>query len=418
MINAERPYRVGQWLPSDPATLNHWLAQLQKEAQHLQKPLHPVLEEFRDLIEQDAELFMLFHQMFEQVPHKPPYNRDPAGKPQVRHYQQMLELMNVVLTKAPEFNRSGLVGFPINAILDWPMGTPSGFTAFLNPRVNAQLKKILNQWACFLASPDSCAVLNDDPRSGWFGADARAALPNFEHDFECDPTQPHHGFTSWDDFFTRRFRAGIRPVAEPDDDRIIANACEAAPYRIAHAVKRYDRFWIKGQPYSVAHMLDHDPWTDALVGGTIYQGFLSAFSYHRWHSPVNGRVVKTCVKEGTYFSETPAEGFDPTAPNESQGYLTEVATRALIFIEADHPAIGLMCFMAVGMTEVSSCQITVYEGQQLKKGDQLGMFHFGGSTHCLMFGPQVQLEFDLHGQTPGIHTRDIPVCSSIARVTN
>jgi phosphatidylserine decarboxylase len=26
-------------------------------------------------------------------------------------------------------------------------------------------------------------------------------------------------------------------------------------------------------------------------GGTVYQAFLSALSYHRWHSPVNG-VIK------------------------------------------------------------------------------------------------------------------------------
>ena len=47
-------------------------------------------------------------------------------------------------------------------------------------------------------------------------------------------------------------------------------------------------------------------------------------------------------RDGTYYSETLSEGFDPSGPNESQGYITEVATRALIFIEADNPKIGLM----------------------------------------------------------------------------
>ena len=61
--------------------------------------------------------------MFSQVPNKPPYNNDPSGKPQVRDYIHMLQLINHVMTNAPEFNKSGLVGFPINAILDWPMGT-------------------------------------------------------------------------------------------------------------------------------------------------------------------------------------------------------------------------------------------------------------------------------------------------------
>ena len=33
-------------------------------------------------------------------------------------------------------------------------------------------------------------------------------------------------------------------------------------------------------------------------------------------------------------------------------------------------------------------EITVYQGQHVEKGDQLGMFHFGGSTHFLMFRPK------------------------------
>jgi phosphatidylserine decarboxylase len=45
--------------------------------------------------------------------------------------------------------------------------------------------------------------------------------------FQYDPDDAHGGFTSWNDFFTRRFRAGQRPVAAPDDDTIIVSACEA-----------------------------------------------------------------------------------------------------------------------------------------------------------------------------------------------
>jgi phosphatidylserine decarboxylase len=108
------------------------------------------------------------------------------------------------------------------------------------------------------------------------------------------------------------------------------------------------------------------------------------------------------------------EGFDPEGPNNSQAYITEVATRAMIFIEADNPAIGLLCVMPVGMAEVSTCQITAYEGQRVRKGDQLGMFHFGGSTHCLIFRPGVEVEFDLHGQKPGLQSGNIPVNSRIA----
>jgi phosphatidylserine decarboxylase len=118
----------------------------------------------------------------------------------------------------------------------------------------------------------------------------------------------------------------------------------------------------------------------------------------------------------SYYAEALSEGYDPAGPNDSQAYITEVATRALIFIEADNPDIGLMCVMFIGMAEVSSNEITVYEGQHVNKGDQLGMFHFGGSTHCLIFRPQVQLEFDMHGQKPGLESQNIPVRARIATV--
>ena len=410
------PYRVGAWLPSDHAFLTRWLEAMIEKTNAEARALHPVIAGFRDAIESDPILFMLFSQMFEQVPRRPPYNKDPCGKPQVRDYQHMLQLLNTLLTHAPEYDDTGLVGCPINAIFDWSMGTAAGMAAFLNERVNAQLKNVLNAWARFLSSADSAYVLNDHPHKGWFGANARQAMPEFAREFVCDPERPHWGFRSWDDFFTRELRPGVRPVAHPEDAAIITNACESAPYRIVRHVNYRDTFWIKSQPYSIAHLLASDSLAPLFAGGTVYQAYLSPLSYHRWHSPVSGTVKKVYVKDGTYFAEAASHGFDPEGPNDSQAYITEVATRALIFIEADSPDIGLMCFVAVGMAEVSTCQITVYEGQRLMKGAQIGMFHYGGSTHCLVFRAGVKLEFDHHGQKPGLHAKNIPINCRIATV--
>lgn len=410
------PYRVGRWLPSDRRVLNLWLAALKEEARGQAKPVEPEVEAFQRLIESDADIYMYFHQMFEELPSAPEFRTDPTGEPQVENYETMLLLINHILTTAPTYNETGLVGFPINAILDWPMGTPGGFAAFLNDKVNARLKAILDKWSRFLASPRSAYVLNEDPTTGWFGRDARKKMPNFAEDYICDPKAPHWGFTSWDDFFTRRFRDGRRPVAAPDDESVIVSACESAPYKIAREVKAMDRYWIKSQPYSLRHMFGDDPVHAEFVGGTIYQAFLSATSYHRWHSPVSGTIVGVRNIDGSYYSETPAVHFDPAAPNESQGYITEVAARAVVLIKADNPRIGLMAFLAVGMAEVSSCEVTVKAGQHVRKGDEIGTFHFGGSTHCLIFRPGVEVTFDLGGQTPGLDAKNINVNAAIARV--
>jgi phosphatidylserine decarboxylase len=81
----------------------------------------------------------------------------------------------------------------------------------------------------------------------------------------------------------------------------------------------------------------------------------------------------------------------------SQSYLAHVATRAIILIEADDPAIGLMAFVAVGMLEVSSCVInsTVSPGYHVDKGEELGRFQYGGSTYCLVFRPGLIRDFSL-----------------------
>jgi phosphatidylserine decarboxylase len=138
-------------------------------------------------------------------------------------------------------------------------------------------------------------------------------------------------------------------------------------------------------------MLANDDSASSFVGGTVYQAFLSATNYHRWHSPVAGTIVRAFVQEGTYYSEADSEGPDAVDPTTSQGYIAHVATRAIIIIKADNPAIGLVAFVPVGMVEVSSCLIApeVKPGHHVAKGADLGHFQFGGSTHCLVFGPGV-----------------------------
>jgi phosphatidylserine decarboxylase len=105
-------------------------------------------------------------------------------------------------------------------------------------------------------------------------------------------------------------------------------------------------------------MLTHDALAHQFASATIYQAFLSAPSYHRWHAPVRGT------------------------------------------------------FVGVGMDEVTTCEITVEERQRVGKGDQLGMFHFGGSSHCLLFRKGVKEDgFPEIGRSA-----NVPVRSKVAVV--
>lgn len=71
---------------------------------------------------------MYFVQMFEEIPRRHPYCRDPTGHKQIRDYRHMLQVLNHIVTRAPEWTEAaesvGVVGVPMCAIFDYPMATP------------------------------------------------------------------------------------------------------------------------------------------------------------------------------------------------------------------------------------------------------------------------------------------------------
>jgi phosphatidylserine decarboxylase len=68
-MNHSRHYttaRLGRGLPTDPKHLNDWLTKAIEAAEQKKAPFHPVVEEFRAMIENDPEMYKYFAQMFEQ----------------------------------------------------------------------------------------------------------------------------------------------------------------------------------------------------------------------------------------------------------------------------------------------------------------------------------------------------------------
>ena len=436
-----KPHKLGHWVPQDNYWTHIWLSNLIEHANKHEKELKHELREFQELVEGDVKLRILASMMFTEVPEKEPYNRDSLLEPQVHDFQHMLKLINHIMDSGPQWStiadEVGLIGFPISTILEWPMCTSSGNAFFLRREVNEQFAKILKKWAVFLGTPLSTGVLTDH-EDGWLSEEALTELAGkgnngltnytFDQLYVCDKSADHYGFKSWDDFFIREFRAGVRPLGaapfskaakqgddlpgmpiggtsnDPSAGAIIYNACESTPVflRRDEDVDEKSKFWLKRQPYSLADMLENDPFTPQFVHGTVYQAFLGALSYHRWHSPVSGTIIRAFNVPGTYYSANYFEGFanpeseggpDVLSPNNSQAYIAQVAARAVIFIQADDPDIGLMGFVAIGMCECSSNEITVAEGQKVEAGEQIGIFHYGGSSHCLLFRKGVDLVF-------------------------
>ncbi|VEJ09567.1 phosphatidylserine decarboxylase family protein [Actinobacillus delphinicola] len=424
-------FRVGKWLPKDDQVLNNWLKNITKEAEtaNENRTLLPPVQLFKDLLDAKPHLKKLLEEAFAEVPNTPEYAIDAFGYPAIHNLDQMYKLINLIIQRPPAYYDNGLIGCPINALFNWAMGTKAGEEFFLNAEVNDAFRAILDYWGQYLMSPASACALNTSP-TGWLCPSAIEEMnksaygTSFTELFQCksDKVEEKFGFTSWDDFFTRLFNKDVRPIAAPDDSKVIANACESAPYEIATNVKKHAPYWVKGQPYSMADIFDDEELTDQFVGGTIYQAYLSALSYHRWHAPITGTVTKAYIVPGMYYQASYSEGLiagkdkDPASPDWSEAYLAETSPRAIVVIKADDPDIGLVAVIPIGMGEVSTCQLEVKEGDHVTKGQEIGMFHFGGSTHILVFQPQVEVEFDLHGQKPNLEAVNIPVCSKIATV--
>ncbi|KAJ5465575.1 hypothetical protein N7530_009362 [Penicillium desertorum] len=423
--------RPGAWLPNHPKKIWRWINEkaLSLEIKDTQSLLQSV-KNFKLHVLNDPTLYMLFTEMLTEVPDK--YKTDPSGRPEIRDIDTLFTFLDYLLRNPPSWDPdpdhpsqpSPQIGTPLNAVLDWPMGTKAGFAAFIRDDVNAYVKSMLQSWGDFLSTEYSRSTLTSD-NGGWFSTTALATkhMQSFKETFICDPTQPYWGFTSWDNFFTRDFKDidRIRPVADPHITSTVVSAAEATPFVQQTNVKDYDTFWAKGQPYSLKHMLDHDSRAGLFIGGTIYQAFLSADSYHQWHMPVGGTILDYRLVDGTYYSEPLLEGFSPDtgipdpdrgADAASQGYISSIAARSIIWIQADDP-VGLMGLVFIGMAEVSSIEVTAKIGARLEKGEKLGKFHFGGSTHCMIFRPELEVRFHL----PSDKNEQVLCRSNIASVT-
>ena len=366
---------------------------------------HSVIKEFRKMLEQNPVERMYIAQMIEDIPSGAEYDLY-----RLSNTEDLLQKLNKLMTKAPEFNDTLLVGTPFSAIILWAMGNPTGIAAFRRKKINNMFKKILKEWSKFLDGPKSRYVLNHGP-NGWF---SKKALKKIHlSDFQHNKNAKYFGFKSWNDFFTRKLVKGARPIYEPDNDKAIVSGFDCTIYKISYNVKKVSNFWIKDQPYSLRDMLDNDKkYVDMFVGGDIFQAFLNPFNYHRWHSPISGTVIKATVIEGLYFSQRETEDLrdigklevvkwirqseDPSDQDRSEGYITHVQTRAIIYIRSDDPKIGVVCVMPVGMVEISSCKILrkIKPGYHLEKGEEIGYFQFGGSTSCLIFQKGVIKQFD------------------------
>ncbi|MEM7071606.1 MAG: phophatidylserine decarboxylase associated domain-containing protein [Pseudomonadota bacterium] len=410
---------VGGWLPLDDAGIARHLTEITQRMSSTEstQAFAAPIADFNNYVTNNPLLRMTFLESITQAKE----NR-PEEFP-FTTIEGVVNAMNTVMTMSPKYDTTDLVGCPLNAVVNWPMCTTAGFAFFRDQGVNEHIKNILNYWSTsFLATESSCVYLNDKSPNGWWCKEANQYI-KIEEYAKYDPTKPNGGFSSWNDFFTKEFKEGVRPVAGLNDNTVVVTPCESGPLQKVDNVKEIDSFWIKGTNYSLIEMFGPNPnpsdasYGTKFIGGTVYQAFLSALHYHRWRAPVSGKVIAAYNLPGTYYSDVEYGHQDPGGPNNSQPYLSIAATRSVLVIQPDGaPEGAYIGCLFVGMAEVSSCNLTVKAGDTLVKGQPVGYFQFGGSTHCLVFDKRLDPQFDVVIPNPD-NQPPLKVCSKLATIT-
>ena len=146
-------------------------------------------------------------------------------------------------------------------------------------------------------------------------------------------------------------------------------------------IQKEDQFWLKNVHYCLRDIFGRsqpsaEAYSDMFTGGTIFQAYLNACYYHRWHSPVDGTIVDDYPIQGHYFADLSefSSGLEEDSLSSCQPFLASVSSRRIIIIEADNPKLGKVGLVYIGMAEISSCISSISKGQKVKKGEELGRF--------------------------------------------
>jgi phosphatidylserine decarboxylase len=191
-------------------------------------------------------------------------------------------------------------------------------------------------------------------------------------------------FKTFNDFFYRQLKPEARPIAAgervaavPADGRHLAfpNVDTAAGY------------YVKGAKFSLAALLGDDVLAQKFAGGAMLISRLCPVDYHRFHFPVSGTPGEARLINGWLYSVS------PIALRRNIGYLVE-NKREITLIES--PVFGTVAMIEVGATNVGSIIQGFVPGRVIAKGDEKGMFVFGGSCVITLFARgRIEFEADL-----------------------
>ena len=203
----------------------------------------------------------------------------------------------------------------------------------------------------------------------------KKSVKKFIEKYKIDASEfKKRDFKSFNDFFVRELKKEARPIANdavvmPADSRLL----------VIDNLENQDCFYVKGKGLSLKELLGgNTSLAEKYRKGSMVLARLAPPDYHRFHSPVEGRIKQILSLGGYLFSVS------PIALRRNIDYLTE-NKRVVITIETN--ALGDILFIPVGATSVGSICHNCSLDKEVKRGEELGFFALGGSMVLLLFEP-------------------------------
>ena len=205
---------------------------------------------------------------------------------------------------------------------------------------------------------------------------------------------PPSAYASFNAFFTRRLRAGARPidpashsVVSPSDSRLSAIGPVPDHGRLEQ---------VKGESYGIDALVGSSEGAARFRSGFSATLYLSPAMYHRVHSPVDGEIVAWRYVPGRLFPVNAA------GVRSVPGLFTR-NERVAVFIESEaHGAVALVLVGAanVGRISLAFADLVTNRGHAagrfepaakipIRRGDEVGVFNLGSTVVLLVADPRL-----------------------------
>lgn len=180
-------------------------------------------------------------------------------------------------------------------------------------------------------------------------------------------------FKSFNDFFVRALTREARPVdADPNSAVFPADGRHLAIQNVDAA----EGFYVKGAKFSLADLLGNKTLAELFTGGSMLISRLCPVDYHRFHFPVAGIPDEARLIKGWLYSVSPlALRGNIRYLVENKRFVTQIASEKF----------GTVAMLEVGATCVGTIREQYVAGQPVAKGEEKGLFKFGGSCVITLF---------------------------------